>query len=432
MDAEAESALAFCQRALKDIPLHHKRARLFAEIIQLCSYQMMGKLETGMTRYQEAMRRHTGRNQIYHAAYLGNLGFVYWIDANLIALQQTAESLLDIVREHPQHPMVSYGLYMLGILLYHRNDLHQAEEKLAKVVRSYQAASPMNFAHGAFALALTYEARGKPDQAREISQSVVYDSIETNNTDILQVARAFEAELALRQGRFGEALQWANGYQPKPFRPAYRFYMPQFILIRILLAQGTTDSRRQAADLLDQLHNFLVSIHNNRFQIDTLALQAMLHDDRGEGSAAVERLSQALVLAEPGGFIRLFLDLGPQMADLLKRLIQKNIAVEYAGRILEAFREDAHHPLTQPPGPPLSPSQNLVASQPLVEPLSKREHEVLLLLAQRLATKEIAAKLFIAPSTVKKHLGNIYRKLNVSSRGQAAEKARVLGILPRR
>jgi LuxR family maltose regulon positive regulatory protein len=444
MDAEGESALAFSQRALRDIPLHHKRARLFADIYQLGAYQMTGNLETGLSIYQNSMRRYTERDRIYHAAYLGNLGFVYWMDANLIALQQTAECLLDAVKEHPQHPTVSYGLYFLGIILYHRNELHNAEEKLAKVVKFYYAASPMNFAHSAFALALTYQAQKKAGRAREICNSVVVNSLESNNEDMLRVARAFEADLALRQGRLAVAFQWAKGYQAKPFRPTYRFYMPQVTLIRILLTQGTTDSLQQAAGLLDQIHDFLVSIHNNRFRIDALALQALLHNTRGEHSVALEKLTAAINLAQSGGFIRLFVDLGPQMADLLKQLIEQNVAVDYIGRILAAFKEDEHRavldtsdPNAPSPHPPLSPSPSLPvppssSHQPLVQPLTNREIQILYLLGQWLQNKEIAAKLFISPLTVKKHLDNIYGKLNISGRRQAVEKAQRLGILPRR
>jgi LuxR family maltose regulon positive regulatory protein len=206
--------------------------------------------------------------------------------------------------------------------------------------------------------------------------------------------------------------------------------MPQLTAIKILLAQDTTDSQRQAADLLDQLHDFLTSIHNNCFRIDVLALQALLHDARGEDSAAVEKLSQSLDLEEPGGFIRLFVDLGPQMAELLKQLIKQNVAVDYIGQILAAFREDEHRtmpgesdlPTAHPP--PLS-------TQPLVEALTNRELQILDLLAQRLRNKEIAEKLFISPETVKKHLNNIYGKLSVSGRRQAVERAMHLGILTR-
>ena len=430
MDAEGESALASSQRALTDIPLHHKRARLFADIYQLGAYQMIGNLETGLSIYHKSMRRYTERDQIYHAAYLGNLGLTYWIDANLIALEHTTECLLDIVKEQPQPSAVSYGLYMLGITLYHRNELHHAEEKLAKVVKSYYGASPMNYAHSAFALALTYQTQKKTGRAREICNSVVANAIETNNEDMLQVARAFEAELALRQGQLAVASRWVEKYQAKPFRPTYRFYMPQVTLIRILLAQGTRDSRQQAADLLDQLHDFLVSIHNNRFRIDTLALQALLHDARGEEPAALESLAQALNLAEPGGFIRLFVDLGPQMADLLKQLVKQNVAVNYIGEILAAFKEDEDRAM-QDESDHLTAQSPPLSTQPLVERLTNRELEILNLLGQWLQNKEIAAELFISPLTVKKHLDNIYGKLNVSGRRQAVEQARDLGILAR-
>jgi LuxR family maltose regulon positive regulatory protein len=431
MDAEGESALASSQRALRDIPLHHKRARLFADIYQLGAYQMTGNLETGLSIYQKSMRRYTERDRTYHAGYLGNLGLVYWIDANLIALQQTTECLLDAVKEHPQHAMVSYGLYLSGITLYHRNELHNAEEKLAKVVKFYYAASPMNFAHSAFALALTYQAQKKTGRAREICNSVVVNSLESNNEDMLRIARAFEADLALRQGRLAEAFQWAEGYQAKPFRPTYRFYMPQVTLIRILLAQGTTDSLQQAADLLNQIHAFLVPIHNNRFRIDVLALQALLNNTRGEHSVALEKLTAAINLAQSGGFIRLFVDLGPQMADLMKQLIEQNVAGDYIGRILAAFKEDEDRAM---PGESdhLAAQSQPSSTQPLVQPLTNRELQILNLLGQWLQNKEIAAELFISPLTVKKHLDNIYEKLNVSGRQQAVEKAKRLGILPRR
>ena len=128
------------------------------------------------------------------------------------------------------------------------------------------------------------------------------------------------------------------------------------------------------------------------------------------------------------GFIRLFVDLGPQMADLLKQLIKQNVAVGYIKRILDGFKEDELSAMKTDPDHPTT-ELSTSSRQPLADPLTNREQEILELLGQRMQNKEIAAKLFISPKTVKKHLDNIYGKLNVSNRHQAVEKARKVEIL---
>jgi LuxR family maltose regulon positive regulatory protein len=119
--------------------------------------------------------------------------------------------------------------------------------------------------------------------------------------------------------------------------------------------------------------------------------------------------------------------LGPPLADLLKRLMKQNVAIDYIERLLAAFRQDEPERLPVPPSP-----RSPVSSSSLVEPLTNRELEILELLAQRLQNKEIADKLFVSVETVKTHLNNIYQKLNVTNRRQAVEKAQTLNILTRR
>jgi LuxR family maltose regulon positive regulatory protein len=214
----------------------------------------------------------------------------------------------------------------------------------------------------------------------------------------------------------------------------YRFYVPQLTQVKVLLAQDTNESLEQAADLLKQLYDFVMSTHNRRFQIDVQALQALLCDSRGEGLAALESLTQVLQLAEPGAFIRPFVDLGPRMADLLKRLHKKRIARDYIEKILAAFGQEGEQRVEpqaadQPTVSPHQPLHESTFSQPLIEPLTNREIDVLELLAQRLSNKEIAEKLFISAETVKGHLQNIYQKLEVGKRRQAVEKAQSSGII---
>ena len=199
-------------------------------------------------------------------------------------------------------------------------------------------------------------------------------------------------------------------------------------MVKVHLALHTKQSLQQAHDLLCQLYDYYSSIHNARFLIDTMALQALTHDARSEESAAFAKLIEALRQAEPDKIMRPFLDLGSQMSDLLSRLAKQNVSLKFAGVLLKAFRSEmavAVQSDSNVPTPLEHPSPD--AGPPYS--LSKRELEIMALLAQRMRNKEIAEKIFLSAKTVKAHLYNIYQKLNVKSRRQAVEKVRALGLV---
>jgi len=126
-------------------------------------------------------------------------------------------------------------------------------------------------------------------------------------------------------------------------------------------------------------------------------------------------LTQALLLAEPEGYVRTFVDEGPALAGLLRRVAGRGVAPNYARRMLEAFAE--------------TPRVMPAVAQPIVEPLTERELEVLQLLAAGLSNRAMAQALVITVGTVKRHITNIYGKLGVNNRVQAVAKARELNVL---
>ena len=260
--------------------------------------------------------------------------------------------------------------------------------------------------------------------------------METNDTLALAVARAFQVELALGQRKIPEAQRLNEHAAYDPYPPVWFFYVPQLTPVKLLLAQKTSDSLEKAFTLLNQIDGFVRKSNRKTIRIDVLALQALILDAQGKESAAMERLTESLVMARPGGFIRNFVDMGPPMADLLKRLQNQNVAVDYNEKLLTAFRDDeravlpdvAKHSIASPDHPPPSPSHP-APPQSLIDPLTHRELDVLELLGQRLHNKEIADKLFVSPETVKAHLKNIYQKLRVGNRRQAVETAKKLRIL---
>jgi LuxR family maltose regulon positive regulatory protein len=431
---DGQSALTHLQRACENVPNNLTKVRNIVHIYLLGAYQMVGDFAGGLSDYKKTVRRLTSRDRTYHSAYLTSLCAAYWIDANLYAMRQTAEIALIADKHHHLPDTLPYVLYYQGIFHYQRNELKKAEEKLTEVVESYDVKSPMNYSHSAFALALCYLAQGKHAQARKISKAIIAYTVKSNNADILQIAKAFEAELALRQGSIAKASRLARSLDTLKLQPIHKFYFPQLTLIKILLAEGTMDSSRQAAELLDQSLNFMRSIHNRRFQIDLLALQSLLFDSQRNEPEALKALTESLTIAQPAGFIRPFVDLGPLVADLLKRLRKQKIAVNYIEKLLAAFRREGEQTvvletLDQPTTPPHERRHPSPLSQPLAEPLTNRELDVLVLLAQRLSNKEIAGNLFISTRTVKAHLQNIYGKLNVNRRRDAVEKAKRIRIL---
>jgi LuxR family maltose regulon positive regulatory protein len=162
--------------------------------------------------------------------------------------------------------------------------------------------------------------------------------------------------------------------------------------------------------------------------ISIMVLQALALQRQGRTDEALAVLEEAVDLARPGGFIRPFVESGPTVEGLLKRLAEKNIALGYIGQLLAAFREDQNGVKPGALGTQ-TVSKSSFSNQPLIKPMTNREVQILDLLGQHLQNKEIAVKLFISPETVKTHLNNIYRKLNVTGRLQAVEKANTLGIL---
>ncbi len=144
-----------------------------------------------------------------------------------------------------------------------------------------------------------------------------------------------------------------------------------------------------------------------------------MQDALGRRADALASLERALTQAEPEGYVQLFLDEGEPLAALLRRVVSSGVARAYARRLLDAF--DRRAPKQEPvaaPGP-----------SPLVEPLTERETEVLRLMAAGLSNREIADELVLAMGTVKAHLHNIYGKLGVRGRVEAAARARELHLL---
>jgi LuxR family maltose regulon positive regulatory protein len=200
--------------------------------------------------------------------------------------------------------------------------------------------------------------------------------------------------------------------------------LAHIILARVLVAQGRADPDGQyLADAHYLLARLLETAESAGWMgkvMEILVLQALAYQAQGKSDNALETLNRALSLAELEGYIRVFLDEGQPMAQLLYEATARGIAPEYAGRLLTQFPTEEQAITLTPPHP---------ITHTLVDPLSKRELEVLQFIASGASNAEIAQALYIAVGTVKNHVKNIYSKLDVHSRAQAIARARDLGLI---
>jgi LuxR family maltose regulon positive regulatory protein len=261
------------------------------------------------------------------------------------------------------------------------------------------------------------------------------------NTDRPLACEVFRARLILAKGDTAGAVEILTRAGKEALQKGYRFQIPDIsgTQIMALLRLGKVEAaaavadaykmpldwarvclaRGKAAEALGMLEPFLrqVEARNWRDQwLKGLVLKALALQANGEKEAAVKTLVDALDLAEPGGFIRIFLDEGRPMAALLREAAANGMMSKYTSLLLAAFDEEEVGPAARD-------------ENGLIDPLSERELDVLRLIADGKSNREIGEELFLALSTIKGHSRRIFDKLQVQRRTEAVARARELGVL---
>jgi LuxR family maltose regulon positive regulatory protein len=415
-EGRADLALACAEQALHRLADDSPHARVTAQAVVAGARQMVGDLKGARQWIHDVLTRASGSIEVCQAPLVATLCFLDWMAADLAALQWTA-SQNDKLNDVPFASQGNWALgrYFLGLVQYQRNDLALAEATLLPALAVQNAPRLGYRTEISFMLAAVYQALGQADRAREIVDAVCAHLLRTGNSPALFRAQAYQAELALRQGRVDEAREWARNFDPGPVQLVYRFFnVPHLTLARVWIAEGSAENLEQAGRLLQLLQADLAARHNIRFLIEVLALQALWQRALGDEVAAGDLLAHAVALAQPGGFIRLFVDLGQDLVPTLKRLNPGLGSARYVGQILSALNDDWL----------VSAGRQQVGAD-----LTRRELKILKLLAVRLSNVEISEELCISRATVKRHTQNIYRKLRASSRREAVLRARTLNIL---
>jgi LuxR family maltose regulon positive regulatory protein len=282
------------------------------------------------------------------------------------------------------------------------------------------------------AMARIREAQGDLEGALDLlneAERLYYGDFSPNVRPIA----AMRARVWVAQGRLGDAFDWA---QTQGLSAAddlsYLHEFEHITLARMLLAKSAHDgcdqSLLEAMGLLERLLQAAQAGGRMGRTIEILVLQALAQQMLGDIPAGLALLERALTLAEPEGYVRLFVDEGQPMARLLHEAAARGILTNYTSRLLAGFEAKQQENAGESPLPDLR-GQTSPSPQPLIEPLSHRELDVLRLFKTDLMGPEIAAELVIALSTVRTHTKSIYSKLNVTNRRAAVKRAAEVGLI---
>jgi LuxR family maltose regulon positive regulatory protein len=406
---QAETIIAESRRALEYLHPDNLPVRTATTWTLGYACQLQGDRAAASKAYTEALSisQMIGHVVITIMASLG-LGSIQEAENQLYVAAETYRRVLKMAGDPPL-PVACDAHLGLARIFYEWNDLDAAKQHGQQSVQlARQLEHTDRAVEGEVFLARLKLARGEVSGAAAILAKADHFARQQNFVNQLPHIAAAHVLALLRQGNLAAAAHLAQKHE---------LHISQ---ARVHLAQGDTSA---ALTVLTPLRGQAEAKGLEDERLKVMVLQAVALYEHGEKFKAAQILEDALTIAESGGFIRIFVDEGILMNRLLCEAAAHGSMRAYIGKLLAVFdaeEQKSEVKYDQHPAPP---------AQPLIEPLSGRELEVLHLIAQGLSNREISEWLFIALTTVKGHNRIIFDKLQVKRRTEAVARARKLGLL---
>ncbi|GCE29970.1 LuxR family transcriptional regulator [Dictyobacter alpinus] len=315
------------------------------------------------------------------------------------------------------------ALIGLGNILRERNELDGAEAQIEKAVTfASQTRDKLRLARASLMHARIIQTRGDAERTREVWSSALRLAQACVYTGLMEQAQAYQVRSWLRQGQMEAVIHWQKTCPLSADAPAdYQHEVIALTLARVLLAQGEA---AHALRLVERWHLHARAQGRTGSEIELLVLSALAYAQQDKAEQAVQLLRQALLLASPEGYVRVFVDEGVPMAVLLHMVLSRwkgKTEADEVRRLLSVWETE------QAAAGPYALAM-LHRELPLA-PLSGRERKVLRGLVAGLSNAEIAAELVVSINTIRTQTRSIYHKLNVKNRHEAVALARQWRLL---
>ena len=278
---------------------------------------------------------------------------------------------------------------------------HEAQRLAGRTYRAIQAAALLQRAR-------VLRARGDLASASDVLDQAEVAARQQGTPRPARQALAERAWIALLDGRTAEAERWADALDRNGLE-TYAREPEVLVFARVRRAQGAPE---EVAPVLERLLTAAEEVGRGDSMIAILVQLGLVREQAGDGPGALDALARALSLAEPGGYLQVFLDEHEPLLTLLRRLLRRGGAAPYTGRVLRAFAVDGGRVASSAP-----------------DLLTPRERDVLHLLGLGLSNRAIAERLVTSEATIKSHVHHLIDKLGAASRTEALVRARQLGEL---
>ena len=409
-------------QALEELPPTDLSIRGTCHLNRGYAYLSLGNLRAAIHSFTSALddAEQSGYliTEIFARSYLANAQVQ---QGELYAAEKAYRHAIALATEHHHLYSPATAIAYIGMADLQRqwNRLHESAELIERAIELLHKTRNQTMLTQALSCQMrTQLARGEIDAALETLQKNDEIAHAIGQVNMPEINKTMRAWIDLRYGDSGAAYRWAAMQKPPTEEELGIEEYRTAMALGTIWGVESPDRARQALPLLGKAR---ASAQANGFHtaaLQSTIAQAVACQTMGDQAAAMTHLETALAQAEPQGYIYQFVSVGPPVQQLLQLALQENLYPAYVRKLLAAF----------PPDEATSSFAPTPQDQPLIEPLSARELEVLALLADGCSNQEIAAQLIIALGTVKRHVSNIYGKLGVNSRTQAVAYAREIGL----
>ena len=381
--------------------------------------QMLGECDTALKSLDEIEKKSLPTDLMYLRMNMAKM-FVLLPSARFPISQKVSEKFLFLSKNSHFESIKAFSWYIRGNTAFQTFEENVASQALS-MATTFQGVLNFRVHFDAYAgFCIWHSLHGNLEVIQESMQTLEAFTLKLQEVRYLEYIHSIKYRILWHRGKVEDSLLWVlkDWKQPVPTEYLFAIDVPAFTKIRIILTHGTQQQVDESLQYLRDIETDLQHIHNHYHDVDILIMKAIGAFRKGDIENANEFILKAAKLAESQGIIRPFIELIVVMPELLETVGMPNFSA-HSKRVIAPFLKGRF--------------QNEILKDRHEQPeaiLTLRESEIVTMATRGLRNKEIADQLHISEVTVKSHLTNIFRKLEVSNRTSMVQKYRELGITP--